>query len=57
METQKIAKSDTYHEWFDKEVKLGLDDLEAGRVVPDAVVRENILKSRLNRLRDRKKAA
>lgn len=57
METPKIAKPDAYREWFDKEVKLGLDDLEAGRVVPDAIVRENILKSRLNRLRDRKEAA
>lgn len=57
MEPPKTAKPDTYRVWFDKEVKLGLDDLEAGRVVPDAVVRENMLKSRLNRLRDRKEAA
>lgn len=57
METQKNAKPDTYRDWFDKEVELGLDDIEAGRVVPDAVVRENMLKSRLNRLRDRKEAA
>lgn len=57
MEAKKTAKPDAYREWFDKEVKRGLDDLEAGRVVPDAVVRENILKSRLNRLRARKKAA
>ena len=57
MEAKKTAKPDAYREWFDKEVKRGLDDLEAGRVVPDAIVRENILKSRLNRLRARKKAA
>lgn len=57
MDTQKIAKPETYREWFDKEVQLGLDDLEAGRVVTDAVVRENILKSRVNRLRARKEAA
>jgi predicted transcriptional regulator len=57
METQKPEKPGTYRAWFDKEVKLGLEDIEAGRVVPDAVVRENMLKSRLNRLRGRKKAA
>lgn len=57
MEPPKTAKPDAYRVWLDKEVILGLDDLEAGRVVPDAVVRENILKSRLNRLRDRKEAA
>lgn len=57
MESKKTVKSDAYREWFDMEVKRGLDDLEAGRVVPDAVVRENILKSRLNRLRARKKTA
>ena len=57
MEPPKTAPPDTSRVWFDKEVKLGLDDLEAGRVVPDAIVREDILKSRLNRLRDRKEAA
>lgn len=57
METQKTTKPDTYRVWFDKEVKLGLEDIEAGRVVPDAVVRENILKARLDRLRARKEAA
>lgn len=57
MEAEKTVKPDACREWFDKEVKRGLDDLEAGRVVHDAVVRENILKSHLNRLRARKEAA
>lgn len=51
------TKSDEYREWFDKEVKLGLEDIEAGRIVSHDEVREHILKRRLNRVRSRKKAA
>lgn len=57
METKKIEEQDAYRDWFEEEVKLGLDDLEAGRVVSDTVIRENILKTRLDRLSARKKAA
>jgi predicted transcriptional regulator len=57
MKTQKPAKRDVYREWFDKEVSLGLEDLEAGRVLTDDQVRERILKRRLNRVRTRSKAA
>lgn len=54
--TPKKAKPE-YREWLDAEVKRGLDDISAGRVSPDAEVRERILKRRLNRARARKKAA
>ena len=57
--TRKIqpAKPDEYREWFNKEVELGLADIEAGRVVSHDEVREHILKRRLNRVRTRRKAA
>ena len=54
---RKPAKRDEYREWFDNEVRLGLDDLEAGRIVSHDQVREHILKRRLNRVRTRSKAA
>jgi len=55
--TKKTAKKDEYREWFDKEVELGLADIEAGRIVSHDEVREHILKRRLNRVRTRRKAA
>lgn len=51
------TKPDEYREWFNKEVELGLADIEAGRVVSHDEVREHILKQRLNRVRTRRKAA
>lgn len=54
---QQPAKQDEYREWFDKEVELGLADIEAGRIVSHDEVREYILKRRLNRVRTRRKAA
>ncbi len=47
---RKPAKRDEYREWFDKEVQLGLDDLDAGRFVSNDQVREHILKRRINRV-------
>ena len=55
--TKKPIKKDEYREWFDKEVELGLADIEAGRIVSHDEVREHILKRRLNRVRTRRKAA
>ncbi len=57
MQSIKPAKKDAYREWFDEQVKLGLDDIEAGRIVSHEEVRERILKRRLQRVRTRKKAA
>lgn len=54
---KRPAKPDEYREWFNKEVKLGLADIEAGRVVSNDAVREHILKRRLNRVQTRSKAA
>lgn len=54
---KKPAKPEEYREWFNKEVELGLADIDAGRVVSHDEVREHILKRRLNRVRTRRKAA
>lgn len=38
------TKPDEYREWFNKEVELGLADLEAGRVVSHEEVRAKVEK-------------
>lgn len=46
-------KRDEYREWFDKQVELGVADIEAGRILTDSQVRERILKRRLARVRQK----
>ena len=41
---QKSGKPDEYREWFDKEVELGLADIEAGRIVSHEEVRVKVAK-------------
>ncbi|MBZ0096646.1 MAG: hypothetical protein K8H75_14915 [Sulfuricella sp.] len=38
------AQPDEYREWFNKEVELGLADIEAGRVVSHEEVRAKVEK-------------
>lgn len=57
MQTIKQAKKDAYREWFDEQVKLGLDDLEAGRIVSHEEVRAKVEKLIVQHSKHRQKAA
>jgi predicted transcriptional regulator len=54
--TTERRKSDTaraeYDAWFEEQVRLGLEDIEAGRVVSDEAATE-----RMKRLREELRAA
>ena len=55
--TKQPAKRDEYREWFDREVQLGLDDLDAGRVVSNEEVRAKVEKLIVQHSKHRQKAA
>ncbi|MDD5328904.1 MAG: hypothetical protein PHX38_02790 [Sulfuricella sp.] len=54
---RKSDKPDKYREWFDREVSLGLADLEAGRVVSHESVMADAEKLIVKHAKHRKKAA